>query len=321
MAYKQLTKEERAQKEDDYYKEVAEFFIDAIKTNTAPWMKPCNGQDYLYPMNPVTGTVYSGMNSLRLGLIQEIKYKSEDPRWLTFVNIRENGYGLEKGSRGVPIRFFSQVPVDSNGKIISPAESGTREIAKYMPTHKTYIVFHASGITGLPPLEKKEVLDKPVIIQNAEDILINSKAQIFHDSHKNYYQPATDEIHLVKRENFLSPELYYCTALHELSHWTGASSRLDRNIKNTFGTEAYAKEELRAEIGSYMICKDLRLDFEPQNHIAYVQSWCKAIKDSPNEITKACYDADKIKDFCVSFSQKKENVNTLEEKNTNRKSR
>ena len=103
----------------------------------------------------------------------------------------------------------------------------------------------------------------------------------------------TDSIHLPPRENFEDPALYYGTALHELGHWTRHSSRLDRE-NGPFGSEMYAREELRAEIASWMFGQDIGIPHDPEQHAAYVNSWIKALEDDPYEIVRACRDAEPV---------------------------
>lgn len=99
---------------------------------------------------------------------------------------------------------------------------------------------------------------------------------------------------------------YYSTALHELGHWTGHDSRLNRDLSSPFGTDGYAKEELRAEIASFMLSCELGIDFDPTNHGAYVNSWCRNLTEEPKEIFKASADAVKIKNFVMELTLEKE---------------
>jgi DNA primase traC len=106
--------------------------------------------------------------------------------------------------------------------------------------------------------------------------------------------------------------LYYGTALHELTHWTGAESRLNRDLKNYSVSEtARAREELIAEIGSYALCKDLKLDFNPQNSAAYVQSWCEILRDKPDEIMKATHAALTAKEYIQGSEHRMEKVQSI----------
>jgi hypothetical protein len=107
------------------------------------------------------------------------------------------------------------------------------------------------------------------------------------------------------RENFEDAEKYYGTALHELGHWTKHPSRLNRE-SGPFGTEQYAREELRAEIASWMLAQDTGIPHDPGQHAAYAQSWIAALKEAPFEIQRACRDAEQIRDYLLGLERKKE---------------
>ncbi|WP_140410188.1 zincin-like metallopeptidase domain-containing protein, partial [Escherichia coli] len=104
---------------------------------------------------------------------------------------------------------------------------------------------------------------------------------------------------------FPSADRYYATALHELGHWTGHASRLDRDLAHPFGSEGYAKEELRAEIASMIMGDELGIGHDPSQHVAYVKSWIKALQDDPLEIFRAAADAEKIQGFVLGLEQQR----------------
>lgn len=139
-----------------------------------------------------------------------------------------------------------------------------------------------------------------------EAILKASGAKIIHDVPRLHeypcYAPSSDTIHLPPKEAFPDINQYYATALHELGHWTGHETRLDRPLASMQSDkESYAKEELRAELASTFLAVDLGLPMNPTNHAAYIGSWIKALKDDKMEIFKASNDAKKIADFVKSF--------------------
>ena len=167
-------------------------------------------------------------------------------------------------------------------------------------------VFNAEQIEGMPPLELTDKAFEWEPVEKAENILSASGANINHDqSNRAFYRYGTDSIHLPPRENFEEPGLYYGTALHELGHWTRHSSRLDRE-NGPFGSEMYAKEELRAEIASWMLGQDIGIPHDPEHHASYVNSWVKALEDDPYEIVRACRDAEQIKEYILGLEMKKE---------------
>lgn len=318
---KDYVKKTPSEKFDEYTKHLADYFLKEIENNTAPWMKPWKAADYTYPRNPSTGTVYSGVNSLYLERVQEQVFKSEDPRWYTFLNIRElqnknESIKLKQGSKGYPIKFYELLPLDENGKPIKKEDLKNIEPARHRPILKEYFVFHASCIENLPVYEKPKTEAKEFNnIAHIDKFIENTKAEIVNDTKDSaFWSPVDDKIHTPMKENFLSEPDYYSTILHELSHWTGGEKRLNReSVKNY--KEQRPLEELNAEIGSYLLCKDLKIDFNPQNTISYVKSWASAIKDKPETILTACKNAEKIKNYLKEF----QNTNTHKQENNNTK--
>ena len=143
-------------------------------------------------------------------------------------------------------------------------------------------------------------------VEKGESILAASNATIKHDqSDRAFYRMRDDSIHLPPRENFEDAAKYYGAALHELGHWTRHPSRMDRE-SGPFGSQQYAREELRAEIASWMLAQDTGIPHDPGQHAAYVQSWIEAVKEDPFEIQRACRDAERIHDYILDLERKKE---------------
>ena len=331
------SRETQKEKRAEDVNKIAGYFIKAIETNTAPWMKPWKSNEYIDDFNPVTKTTYSGINSMILPFIRETEFHSNDPRWYTFNNAKAQNYMVKKGAKATPIVFYGTVPIGKDGKALAVDEKGNPigEAVRFRSTLRFYKVFHASQL-GVPQFDKNgnllrdetgavistpiEPFEQPKIetldfkpITSAEKVLQQSGARIYHDqSDKSFYNPANDSIHLCPKEHYINETLYYGTALHELVHWTGAESRLNRDLKNySISETARAREELIAEIGSYALCKDLKLDFNPQNSAAYVQSWCEILRDKPDEIMKATHTALEAKEYIQDFEHRMERVQSI----------
>src|SRR5271166_3468051 len=118
-----------------------------------------------------------------------------------------------------------------------------------------------------------------------------------------FYRPSTDSIHLPLKEQFPSAGDYYSTLLHELGHWTGHATRLNRNLSDPFGSIGYAREELRAEIASMIIGSELGIGYDPGQHAAYAASWIQILEDQPFEIFRAAADGEKIHTYLQSLQQ------------------
>src|ERR1017187_1828754 len=134
-----------------------------------------------------------------------------------------------------------------------------------------------------------------------------SGARIDHEEgDRAYYAPVPDRIVLPQHAQFQSSDGYYATALHELGHWTGHTSRLARDLSNPFGSEGYAREELRAEIASMMLGDELGVGHDPGQHAAYVKSWIKILEQDSLEIFRAAADAEKIQEFVLALDRRQQ---------------
>lgn len=285
------TKKTNMEKQADYHKLVAQEIIDMLEKGTAPWQKPWASMESMLPHNGVSKRRYHGMNALRLMYIGSDR-GYEDPRWMTFKQIQELGGHVKKGEKGTVVTYwkFTTKEKDENGNEVE------KQLDHPVPFRAT--VFNAMQCEGLP--EFKKPIQKWTPLERAETILKALQVEIIHDqADRNYYSPMEDRIHLTPKASFDNQEAYYSTALHEAGHSTGHSSRLNRDIMNQFGTEDYAREELRAEIASFMLCTELGIANATANdqHAAYVGSWIKALKEDPNEIFRAAKDADAICEF------------------------
>lgn len=292
-----------------WHEQVAATIIEALERGTAPWVHPWDpGLMPSPPVNALTGKPYRGINQLWLSM-QQYGYDKKDPRWCTYRQARELGAQVQKGARGTLVQYWKQeerrLIRDEQGRPVLDEQGGKRYevISLERPRVFHAVVFHASQIDGLPALPEQKAGKDTAFErhQAAERLLKNSGASIFHDqANQAFYRPSTDEIHLPEKGQFRSPDGYYATALHELGHWTGHESRLSRQLlANPFGSAEYAREELRAEIASYMLGTELGIGHDPGQHHAYIESWIKILRDDPLEIIRAARDADQIRGYIM----------------------
>lgn len=291
----------------EYAQEVAAKIIQQLQQGTAPWQKPWKPGELSMPYNASTGKEYRGINSLWLYM-----QGHGDPRWMTYNQAADAGAQVRKGQKGTKIVYWKfydeQKATDANGKPILDENGKPTTIRVELERPRAFhaVVFNAEQIDGLPALEPKQIGSEPERHARAEAILSNSGASIQHVAgNRAFYQPSTDSITLPERSQFDAADGYYATALHELGHWTGHPSRLDRDLAHPFGSEGYAREELRAEIASLMLGERLEIGHDPGQHAAYVASWVKALQDDPREIFRAAADAEKIAAFLIGFEQEK----------------
>ena len=289
-----------ADEKKPFHELVAETLIAQLEQGTAPWQRcwrdPAGGLTEGLPTNPVSGKRYRGINTLHV-----LAQTRDDPRWLTYKQAESLGAQVRKGERGTMIQFWKfdeeRAQTDAPGNTVQARTKLER------PRCFHAIVFNAEQIDGLPPIAPRPAPDwEPV--QRAHDLLHRSGAIIRHSPNEGaFYRPSTDTITLPSQERFDDAASYYATALHELGHWSGHSSRLDRDLSHPFGSEGYAKEELRAEIASLIVGQELGIGHDGGSHAAYVKSWIKILRDDPLEIFRAAADAEKITSYVLALEQ------------------
>ncbi len=257
---------------------------------------------------------YRGINSMELNAVANMK-GFKDSRWGTYDQARLAGGNVKKGEKGTHIEYW-QYTKDvmkknpATGKmepvyVIDPdtGERTRKQERLEHPIVKTYVVFNASQMEGIPE-EHPIMIDEKDKNEYMENMLANSEAKIFYDqTNRNFYRSSADEIHVMDRKDFKSLDAFYSTVAHEIAHSTGAESRLNREtLKNNdgFGGPIYAQEELRAEMASMFLQQEYGIKFDEshyKNHAAYLQAWAKALKKDPNELFRAAADAEKAAEY------------------------
>lgn len=263
--------------------------------------------DAFAPVNPSSHARYSGFNCVVLGCTALTEgYKSS--RWLTYNQASELGGFVKKGSKGVKCFKYGTYTPKKKGKESEKKDETDKE-DKAHGYMKSFTVFNVDQIEGLPP-DFYPTTDAPTWSwkpeEKAEEILNGSGAKIhYKEQGRAFYSLETDSITLPLREQFHNAVAFYDTALHELGHWTGAKNRLNRNLENCLGVQNRAREELRAEIASYMMASRLGIPHDARNHDAYLASWSEILKEKPREILEACTDAEKICNYLLDLAKKK----------------
>ncbi len=289
--------------------EIAQQFIDAIEKGAAPWQKPWD-ETVGSQFNPTSQSSYRGINQLHLALVAEKKGYT-DPRWMTYRQAQEQGAQVRKGEKSTPIEYWKweeKIPaLDDNGK--PRLDQNGKELMTTVKLDRPKVfyarVFNASQIEGLPEFTPPKVKFDP--IERAEAV-ISSMGVAINESNgaKAFYRPSDHSITMPLKESFKDAYGYYSVALHELGHATGHKTLLARDFGNVHGSTDYAREELRAEIASYMVAKEMGLAHDPSRHAGYVEGWLKALKEDPNEIFRASRDAERIKTYILEPEKREE---------------
>ena len=276
------------------YDAITAQIVAELEKGVAPWVKPWK-TDGTADHNHVSSKPYRGINRLLLG-ISSMAHGFASPAWATYKQWSESGAQVLKGSKGTNIVFFKPIPGKKNEET-GEAESGYCVI-------RGYTVFNATQ-TNLP-------VPAPIVTESAfnpipacEEFLIKTGAAISHGGDAAFYAPGPDRIQIPNKSAFNDESSYYAVAFHELTHWTGAQSRLDRDLsKGRFGNPAYAFEELVAEIGAAFLCADHGIQGELR-HAAYIESWLKACRDDNKAIFRAAALSQKAADYLKSLDATK----------------
>ena len=275
----------------DLYSEVSTRIVAELERGAAPWVKPWSatpGQNV--PQNAVSNRPYSGCNVVLLWLARNRGWAT--PRFLTFKQAREAGGHVRKGEHGTKVYFVKQLQVkDGDGE-----EGETRIV----PMMREYFVFNVDQCDGLPDSIRA---GKPMRVRNpdtrdvlADDFLRSTGADLREGHGEAYYVPSHDFISMPAFEAFKGADHFYNVAFHEMTHWTGHKARLDRDLKNRFGSRDYAGEELVAELGAAFLCAEFAFDGDVRN-AGYIVTWIELLKSDKRAFFTACSKASKAAEY------------------------
>jgi antirestriction protein ArdC len=221
-------------------------------------------------------------------------------RWLTYRQAEQAGGHVRRGERGTVVcyadRFTPRAEADK-------AQSEDRE-ARTIAFLKRFTVFNIDQCEGLPEALTGPMvpLDPIVAIEAVDRIIRASGADFRVGGGEAYYSPMQDYVAVPPQTAFHEPINWYRTALHELGHWTGHTSRLGRDQSGKFGSAAYAREELVAEMVSAFACASLGI-VPTVRHADYVGAWLEVLRADEKAIFRAASAASKAADFLLSFGE------------------
>lgn len=285
----------------DIYEKVTGKIIADLEKGELTWIKPwsgCNMDGKIIRPLRHNGVPYSGINILMLWAAA-VEAGFSSPFWMTYRQAQELGAQVRKGEKSSLVVYANTITRTEEGK------DGTEE-ERTIPFMKGYAVFNASQIDGLPDhyaATPETIIDPQQRIAHADAFFAATGADIRHGGNSAHYSGGADHVQMPMFEAFRSPEAYYATLAHELTHWTKHPKRLDREFgRKRWGDEGYAREELVAELGAAFLCADLSLTPEPgADHAAYIQNWLKVLKEDKRAIFSAASYAQRAADYLHGF--------------------
>lgn len=275
----------------DIHTEITNFVLDNIDGDVLPWRRKwhTSGPTIALPRRN-TGEPYRGTNHLLLN-ITSLKSGFSSPYWMTYNQAKSVGANVLKGQKGSRIVKFKPLTIES------PEANGQERV---IPMIRNYTVFNLEQIENLPDDYQSRQHVQTIPVSEVYDYLKAVGAEIIHGDSKAGFYPVLDVIRMPNIEDFTDQYAYESVLAHELVHWTGHGSRLNRLVSTEEDTAEYAFEELVAEIGSMILCAHLGIEsVMPENHLSYVKHYVTIMQADKKAIVRASSEAQKAVDFIL----------------------
>lgn len=318
--------------------DVANILIEQMRKGTAPWQRSWQPNEIPFHHNPTSNASYQGMNQITLMAVAE-KQGYEDTRWVTYKQAQSVDANVKKGEKGVRLSYYgpmskkkyltadqaSGINFNSKGEAKFFDQNGDGVIVRRLDDGRIqeetikwqaipFTVFNAEQIDNLP--ERDIHISEEQRNERVKGLVDSLGPDIRHDDpNRCFYRIKDDFINLPEQTQFESPERYYQAMLHEIAHWTGAESRLDRHdLEGRKGSAEYAREGLRAEMAAFLMSGELGLGYDPSSS-DYVAAWLTHLDGNKKEVFAAANDVNKIQSYVMKHDPQRELEMTNENKN------
>jgi antirestriction protein ArdC len=281
----------------DVYARVTDQIINAIEQGVGTWRMPwhTSGRFAFSPINVTSKKPYRGINTVCLWASAESKgYESGE--WGTYKQWQERGAQVRKGEKSTTVVFwkFANDSTETQDDGAEHPASSSRLIFT-----RGYAVFNSAQVDGYT-VKSEPDMPMPERIHRADAFFQGIGATVQHGGNRAYYATDSDHIQMPPFQAFGENVAYYSTLAHEHTHWTAKGERCDRQLGKRFGDNAYAAEELIAELGAAFTCAHLGLSTEPrEDHAQYINSWLKVLKADKRAIFTAASKAQAAADFLI----------------------
>jgi antirestriction protein ArdC len=287
----------------DVYQAITDKIIAELERGVAPWLAPWNsskaiklgGGDAAHgwqPRNALSGRRYNGINVLLCWLhMNEFGLDSTNAQYMTYRQAQGLGGHIKAGSKACQIVLWKDA-------VRTETVDGQQVKRKYLYA-TSYNVFHIQQTEGVElPALPEAVQPVGLTDDNAwSEFIAATKCDLRHGGDRAYYAMQADYIQMPVAASFRSAEHYKATALHELTHWTGHKDRMAREFGRRFGDNAYAVEELVAEMGAAFLCADHGIANPEMRHAAYIETWLRALRGDNCVIITASSQASKAAQY------------------------
>lgn len=292
-----------AKPKKDYHQEITNRIVNALETAgefRLPWIKNRAGS-MQRPVNVATKQHYNGVNVVSLW-VEALSAEYPSNVWGTYKQWKDAGAQVRKDQHGSLIVFYNTKDVERTDEATGETECGKQRITKFST------VFNAAQVEGFQS-EPIDIPDQPLFdpIKRAEAFAAATGATINEGGDMACFVPSLDIIRMPERRRFTgtetttAAEAFYSTLCHELVHWSGAKSRLERDLQGRFGSESYAMEELVAELGAAFLCSDLGITSQTrEDHACYIANWLKVLKNDKKAVFTAASKASEAANWLMA---------------------
>lgn len=298
-------------KRQTIYDMVTKTITELLEQDIVPWQDPIITRTLNKNRNLISDRPYSGMNAL-ITMAAQLRYGYTASHWMTINQAKTIGAELKENEQknGTPIIFYNFTTKQKKNEETGEIEDKKMGFARFFTI---YNVEQFSNIDKVIEISKNQ----SSVNNNQNPFEAIDRAQAVIDNMKNrpaiviqgasaYYMPRRDLINMPKPTSFRSPEAYYATFFHELTHSTGHESRLKRKEVTDpilFGSHNYSKEELTAELGAAFLCAHSNIfDSTKVNNAAYIKTWLRTLKNDPKMLVQAAAKAQKAADYILNRS-------------------
>lgn len=281
------------------YEEITTRIMAELEEGRVPWVQPwaTSGAPLAMPRNAGTSRPYSGINVLILWSTG-VALGFSTQRWLTFRQALNLGGNVCKGEKGTTVVYSDRFTPDEERR----RAEATGDTPGAIPFLKRFTVFNTDQCENLP--EAIAVPPPPVpegmILPQADALIAATNADFRIGGDQAFYSPVHDFVQVPRPEAYFEPINWHRTAFHELGHWTGHGSRLDRDQTGGFGSNAYGREELCAEMAGAFVCASLGIA-PSVRHADYIGGWLDIIREDDRAIVRAASAASKAADYLLAF--------------------
>jgi antirestriction protein ArdC len=257
-----------------------------------PWHT--SGRFAFSPINVISKKPYRGVNTLSLWVAAQAK-GYERGEWGTYSQWTNNGCQVRKGEKSTTVCFLKFAHDAAETDDGESTKSGSRLLFT-----RGYSVFNVAQVDGYTPKADAD-MPMPERIAHAEAFFTKIGANVQHGGNQAFYSLASDHIQMPPFSAFTDNVSYYSVLGHEHTHWTATAARCDRQLGKRFCDNAYAAEELIAELGAAFTCAHLGLSTEPrEDHAQYLASWLRVLKTDSKAIFTAASKAQQACDWMIA---------------------